>query len=95
MPSGVTVTVGSGASLIVVEGATATFGNNTLGISAVTGLQAALDAKETPAGAQATIAKHGVAYFAGLMQRRGWEGRRRDDIRLDLAAGEVYRMPDQ
>lgn len=36
------------------------------------------------AGARTTIERHGVAYFQGLMQRKGWKGRRYENLRLDL-----------
>lgn len=42
------------------------------------------------AGAQVTIERHGVAYFQGLMQRRGWHGRRFDSVQLDLFVGSIY-----
>ena len=42
------------------------------------------------AGAQATIKTHGTAYFLGLMQRRGWQGRRGESLAVDLAAGHVF-----
>ena len=42
------------------------------------------------AGAQVTMERHGVAYFQGLMHRRGWRGRRFDSVQLDLFAGSVY-----
>ena len=37
-------------------------------------------------GPQATIRKHGNAYFQGLMVRKGWSGRRRESLAVDLAA---------
>lgn len=42
------------------------------------------------AGAKVTRARHGEAFFQGLMQRRGWHGRRLDNVIDDLAAGRVY-----
>jgi hypothetical protein len=41
------------------------------------------------AGARTTIDRHGVGYFRGLMKRRGWHGRRADDLITDLAYGET------
>ena len=41
------------------------------------------------AGAHATIERHGVAYFNGLMTRKGWHGRRPVSLAVDLAAGRV------
>lgn len=37
------------------------------------------------AGAAVTIERHGVAYFNGLMSRRGWSGRSRPNLAYDLA----------
>jgi hypothetical protein len=42
------------------------------------------------AGAQATIRKHGVGYWKGITKRKGWQGRRRDSLAVDLAAARVY-----
>src|SRR6476620_5739249 len=41
------------------------------------------------AGARATSTRHGVAYFNGLMTRKGWNGRRLDSVITDLAAGRA------
>jgi hypothetical protein len=41
------------------------------------------------AGAQATIRKHGLAYWRGLVQAKGWHGRRPVSLAADLAAGRV------
>lgn len=42
------------------------------------------------AGAQVTIQRHGVAYFQGLMTRKGWEGVRPASCpSFDLALGRV------
>ena len=40
------------------------------------------------AGKETTIARHGVAYWEGLVARKGWHGPRRPDLARDLAAGE-------
>ena len=41
------------------------------------------------AGAQVTISKHGVGYWRGLVQAKGWQGRRPVSLAVDLAAGHV------
>jgi hypothetical protein len=41
------------------------------------------------AGAQATIRKHGLAYWRGLVDAKGWHGRRPVSLVVDLAAGRV------
>src|SRR5215217_1168749 len=41
------------------------------------------------AGAQVTIRKHGVGYWRGLVQAKGWHGRRPVSLAVDLAAGRV------
>jgi hypothetical protein len=41
------------------------------------------------AGAQVTIRKHGLAYWRGLVQAKGWHGRRPVSLAVDLAAGQV------
>ena len=42
------------------------------------------------AGAAVTIRTHGVGYWRGLMQHRGWHGRRPVSLAADLAAGRMY-----
>ncbi len=39
-------------------------------------------------GARATIARHGVGYWQGLVKAKGWAGPRRPDLAADLALGE-------
>jgi hypothetical protein len=41
------------------------------------------------AGAQATIRRHGLAYWRGLVDAKGWHGRRPVSLAVDLAAGRV------
>ena len=41
------------------------------------------------AGARQTINRHGVAYFQGLMERKGWHGRRPVSLAVDLEAGRL------
>jgi hypothetical protein len=38
-------------------------------------------------GARATIQRHGVGYFTGLMTRKGWHGRRPASLAVDLEVG--------
>jgi hypothetical protein len=39
------------------------------------------------AGARATIDRHGIAFFQGIVQAKGWHGRRPVSLTVDLAAG--------
>ena len=39
------------------------------------------------AGARATIERHGLATFRGIVAAKGWAGPRRPDLLADLAAG--------
>jgi hypothetical protein len=39
-------------------------------------------------GARATIARHGVTTFSGIVASKGWAGPRRPDLAADLARGE-------
>ena len=39
------------------------------------------------AGARTTIARHGVAFFRGIVRAKGWAGPRRPELLADLAAG--------
>jgi hypothetical protein len=42
------------------------------------------------AGAQVTIRKHGLAYWRGLVQAKGWHGRRPlASLAVDLVAARV------
>jgi hypothetical protein len=41
------------------------------------------------AGAQTTIRTHGVGYWRGLVQAKGWHGRRPVSLATDLAVGYV------
>jgi len=41
------------------------------------------------AGAAVTIRNHGLAYWRGLVQAKGWHGRRPVSLAVDLAAGRV------
>ncbi len=41
------------------------------------------------AGARVTIARHGVAYFRGIVTAKGWTGRRAPDLLSDLRAGRA------
>jgi hypothetical protein len=41
------------------------------------------------AGAAVTIRRHGVGYWRGLVQAKGWHGRRPVSLAADLAAGRV------
>ena len=41
------------------------------------------------AGAQVTIRKHGLAYWRGLVQAKGWHGRRPVSLAVDLAAARI------
>lgn len=37
--------------------------------------------------ARVTIERHGLAYFQGIVKAKGWQGRRRESVVVDLAAG--------
>lgn len=41
------------------------------------------------AGAKVTIEKYGVGFFNGLMDYKGWHGRRLDSVITDLAYGQL------
>lgn len=41
------------------------------------------------AGAQVTIARHGVGYWQGLVKAKGWHGAIRDSLLTDLAYGQT------
>lgn len=41
------------------------------------------------AGAQVTIARHGVGYWQGLVKAKGWHGARHDALLTDLACGKT------
>ncbi len=41
------------------------------------------------AGARVTIERHGLAFFQGIVQAKGWSGRRPVSLAVDLAAGRV------
>jgi hypothetical protein len=41
------------------------------------------------AGAKVTISRHGVGYWRGLRSVKRWNGTRRPDLLVDLAAGRV------
>ena len=40
------------------------------------------------AGAAVTIRRHGVGYWRGLVQVKGWHGRRPVSLAVDQAAGQ-------
>jgi hypothetical protein len=50
---------------------------------------AAVDGTSGTAGAQVTIKRHGLAFFQGIVQAKGWHGRRPVSLAVDLAAGRV------
>ena len=39
------------------------------------------------AGARATIARHGLGHWRGVVAAKGWAGPRRPDLAADLALG--------
>ena len=39
------------------------------------------------AGARTTIARHGVAFFRGIVAAKGWDGSRTPELAADLAGG--------
>ena len=41
------------------------------------------------AGAHVTIDRHGIAFFQGIVQAKGWHGRRPVSLAVDLAASRV------
>lgn len=41
------------------------------------------------AGTQATIQRHGLPFWKGIVQAKGWHGRRPVSLAVDLAAGRV------
>jgi hypothetical protein len=41
------------------------------------------------AGARQTIDRHGVAFFQGIVQAKGWHGRRPVSLPVDLAAARL------
>ena len=38
-------------------------------------------------GARTTIARHGVAFFRGIVAAKGWAGPQRPELAADLAGG--------